>query len=366
MKSFQSTSRVDIDDLLSLITRRTMTSSSMVWPFSDFTPFLADLLRMLYEPGARLLAAGHVEPQIEMAAHRAEIELMEIIGPSPFAGTVDHILESVGSPTDIIYVANPNRVTGANYSAADLQKMAEAVPEGAVIVDEYFHEFFGITGVPLLDGCPNMIVMRSFAAPYGIRSSDSGYVLANPRMIAHIREIAPDTALTTTLRKTILTCLINDEAQAMRLKEVHEESLRIVNELTRLGVQCRITETDFILLRVKQPDAVATQLGKVKLTVDCLDQYPALAGYLRYRIQSPLSNDKLITAFKSMSPEMYRMKSIDKRTMTMRLKAHGQQEPSRPTTTPGIDTTKTASRPKRHLFEIDDEPESEKTLNESN
>ena len=327
MKSFEGMSHVDLDDLVALIARKTMTGRSSVWPFTDYTEFLTNLLRMFYKTGARMQSAGHVAPRVEIAANRAEIELVESIGPSPFSGSLQSLLETVSSPNDIIYVANPNRVTGANYSLADLQRMAETVPGGAVLIDEYYYDFFGISGAPLLESFPNIVLLRSFAASFGIRSSDAGYVLANPRTVSAIRESIPDTGFSTTIRKTILMTLVNDEALNMRLREVHEESLRIANELTRLGAQCRLTATDFILLRVADPERVAAELARVKVSVDDLNNFPAMKNYLRYRIQSPLSNDKLLQAFRSMPPETFRMKSIDRRTMTMRLKAHGKSTP---------------------------------------
>jgi hypothetical protein len=43
-----------------------------------------------------------------------------------------------------------------------------------------------------------------------------------------------------------------------------------------------------------------------------------LGNYLRYRIQSPFSNDRLLEAFKRIPADYYRMKSVDRRAVTLR------------------------------------------------
>ncbi len=333
MNSLQNLTQADLSDLIALLARKTMAAPSMIRPFAAYTEFLTELLRLFYRPGARLLAAGHVMPDVEIAADRAEIDLMENIGPSPFTGDIEILLKAVTNPYDIIYVANPNKVTGANFSAADLQRMAEAVPEGALLVDEYYFEFFGISAAPLLAGDNNIVILRSFAGPFGIRSDESGYVISSSAIVTALEAAVPPRNFSLARRKAMSAALMNEEALGMLVREVHDESLRLATELNRLGVQCRLTATDFVLLRVNDPVAVGNELTRAKISVDNLDGFPAMQHYLRYRIQSPLSNDNLIGAFGRMDPTLFRMKSIDRRAITMRLKTH-REEPVPTTTTP--------------------------------
>ncbi len=335
MNTLQTLATADMSDLIAMLARKTMATRSMIRPFGNYTEFLTDLLQLFYRPGARLLSAGHVEPDVEIAADRAETELMENIGGSPFSGDTGIVRKAVTQPYDLIYVANPNRVTGANYSAADLQKLADLVPQGALIVDEYYYDFFGITAAPLLAGDSNIVILRSLAGPFGIRSDESGYAIAKSAIVTAIEAATPSTTFSLAQRKTMAAALANEEALGKLVREIHDESLRLATELNRLGVQCRLTATDFILLRVNDPVAVGNELTRAKLGVDNLDGYPAMKNYLRYRIQSPLSNTRLIGAFARLDPEIYRMKGLDRRPITMRLKAH-KAEPAK--STPSTET----------------------------
>jgi histidinol-phosphate/aromatic aminotransferase/cobyric acid decarboxylase-like protein len=318
MTSSNTTTSVGTEDLTTLVARKIMVTRSTILLFVDFTVFMAALLKTFYKPGSRLVAGGHVTPEIDLAANRAEIELIESLGPSSFSSDPDSILKVIKSPRDLIYIANPNRLTGANFSLSDLEMLARAIPQGTLFIDEHYFDYFGISGFPLLDLLTNVVILRSFTASFGISSSEAGFILANPETINVIKDHCLVKPIPSTVRKTISTALSNKEVLSSHIHQVHEESLRLATALSRLKVQCRITAADFFLMRVADPKSVGKFLARYKAPVDNLDSYPQLENYLRYRIQSPLSNDRLIEAFKKMPADYYRMKSIDRRGVTLR------------------------------------------------
>jgi len=307
-----------VDELKTLVARKVMTTKRTILPFADFTGFMTDVFKTFYKSGCCLVGAGHVTPEIEIAADRAEIELVEALGTSPFASDVASVLAAVKSPHDLIYISNPNRITGANYSLTDLEKLARAIPQGIIFVDEYYFDYYGITGFPLLDILTNVVIIRSFTAAYGITSSDTGYVLANPSMIDLIKHSCQGRPLSSTTSNTILSTLVNEEAVTLRLREIHEESLRLAKALSLLAIQCWITTADFILLRVANPKNVGNYLARCKTPVENLDGYPQLKHYLRYRVQSVSANEGFIEAFKKMPADYYRLESTDRRAVTIR------------------------------------------------
>jgi hypothetical protein len=94
--------------------------------------------------------------------------------------------------------------------------------------------------------------------------------------------------------------------------------------LTRQGVQNRITATDFLLMRVADPARVGNFLAKHGTPIENLRGYPGLDNYVRYVIQSPLSNDRLLNAFQRMPADYYKMDDIDKRGVMLRRSAEKQ------------------------------------------
>jgi len=318
-----------IEDLTALVAGKVMTPRATVLLFADLTIFMEELLRTFYKPGSRLVAGGHVTPEIELAANRAEVELEETLGVSSFSSNPESVLAALRSPHDLIYLANPNRVTGASFGVCDLQELARAIPQGTLFIDEYYYDHLGVTGFPLLDLLTNVVILRSLTAPFGISSCDAGFALASSDTISLIKHSVPARPLSSTACKSISVALSDNEALSLRLREIHEESLRLATALNHLRVQCRITATDFLLLRVADPTSVGNFLARYRIPVDNLAGYPQLENYLRYRIQPGDYNDRLIDAFKRMPERFCLMKSIDRRAVTMRRPA-GNSSPRNP------------------------------------
>ena len=307
------TDSISLDGLTARVASEITADKAMIVPYADFTDFLADLLSLCYHPVSRLISAGQVEPEVEQAADRAEASLVEQMGVSPFAGDIESVLAEVTSPHDVIYVANPSRITGANFSVAELEAMARAVPRGMLIVDEYYFDYYGISALPLLEILTNVVILRSFTASFSINSADAGYAVSNPSTIERLKHAHQGKRISLTIQKTMLATLTNADAMSNRLREVHDESLRLATALNKLGVQCRICATDFLLIRVADPKSTGNHLASFNMPIDNLDGYPQMKNYIRYRIQSYNSNDRLIKAFSRMPEEYYRMTKSDLR-----------------------------------------------------
>ncbi len=313
MKAHLPTDITPQDQLTAMIARKQVTARSTILPFADNVDLLCDLFSALGCPASRLVAAGHVTPEVAQAADRARIELEEQLTPSPFGGDPKVVKQAVSTPRDIIYLANPNRITGATYSLSEMEGMASAVPEGALVVDEHYFDYFGVTAFPITDMHSNVFCLRSFTAAFSINSADSGFVLGSSSGIEKIAQVHRGYVFSRTLGRTVEAVLANDEAVALRLREVHDESLRITEALDACDLPCRLSPTDFVLMRVADPREFGNALARDKIEIENLDGYPQMKYYVRYRIESPLNNDRLIRSIERMNPEHYQMKTRDGR-----------------------------------------------------
>jgi histidinol-phosphate/aromatic aminotransferase/cobyric acid decarboxylase-like protein len=324
MNRIATVARGSMDDLLERLGTRLGVDSSTVVPFTDHTDLLTSLLKFVADNQTRVLVAGHASPDIAIAADRADLEAVEVRGVSPFVSHPEDIVEAVDSTRNIIYLANPNWVTGSNYSLPHLDLIARSVGDGCLIIDERYFDYYGITGLPLLDRHDHVVVIRSLTAGFGIGSDQSGCIAGSPSFVNSFKESFEWSRLSTTLYRLLNVSLDSDRAAARRLIELHDEALRIATALTELGVQNRITATDFLLLRVADPIRVGNNLAGFGCPVENLEGYPDLENYVRYRIQSPLSNDNFLTAFRRMPKDYYHMKDIDRRAVMF----HRPQEAS--------------------------------------
>lgn len=320
-------SKNQLEDLSRQLGNQLQIEASMVLPFVDFTDMLTGLLEHVGQDADSLVAVGHVTAEVEMAADRAGLTVREQLGPSPFIGRAEDAAPAIRTGQEIVYLANPNRATGADYALKDLETIARSVKDGTLIVDEKYFDFYGISALPLMKKNANVVIVRSLTAGFGIRSDESGFLVGSRGLIGGFKGVFQWTGISTTLYKIIVTTLANEDARRRRLSTVHQESFRLTTQLTRQGVQNRITAGDFMLLRVADPTRVGNFLARHGTPIENLAGYPGLENYVRYVIQSPLSNDRLLTAFAKMPAEYYRMNNIDKRAVMFRRPTESREKP---------------------------------------
>jgi len=304
-----------LDEFMERLARKFDVESSNLLPFTDYVEMMTALLEHVARGKKQLLIAGPASPDLDIAAERAGLEAIEVLGVSPFVNHPEDILQAAEGSDAVIYLANPNRVTGSNYSLHHVSSIAQNLPNSPLILDEKYFDYYGISGLPLLERFSNIVIIRSLTAGFSITSDESGCLIGSAGLVAGFRNFYQWSRITSTMLRLLSTSLSNDATASLRLAQVHEEAFRLTNELHKTGVQNRITSADFLLLRVADPQRVADFLASYGVVVDNLESYPDLQKYLRYRIQSPSSNDNLLAAFGRMPAEYYRMADIDKRAV---------------------------------------------------
>jgi histidinol-phosphate aminotransferase len=82
----------------------------------------------------------------------------------PLAG----LLAAITPKTRAILLANPNNPTGTSVGVGSIIRVLESAPRAAVLIDEAYFEFYGVTALRLLDQHPNLFVSRTFSKAFGM------------------------------------------------------------------------------------------------------------------------------------------------------------------------------------------------------
>ena len=307
-----------IEKLKTRISHKEQVSYDRILPFTDYTEFLTDLLREADSGHSRLYVGGLATVETELAANRAGLTLNEITGATPFSGNPERIVRELNNPDDIIFLANPNRLTGANFGMADLELLAQSVPAGLLIIDEHYFDFYGITGVKLCEKYNNIAIIRSLTGAFGINSDQSGFVITSPEWIERLHKFHNWDKISFTLYKILITSLSSSEVLSVRLKYLHDESLRILKQLNKLKIQSRLSATDFIMIRVANPAQVMKFLASHKVEVTPFENYTGLENYISYRLQSQLNNDNFLQAIQRMPRAYYQMDTKSRQTLRLK------------------------------------------------
>lgn len=99
------------------------------------------------------------------------------------------VISLTSSKTRLIVICNPNNPSGTAVSREDIERVLQAAPDAAVLVDECYYEYFGESVVDLCDSYPNLVVARTFSKTWGLSSLRLGFLITNKENIDQLLKI---------------------------------------------------------------------------------------------------------------------------------------------------------------------------------
>jgi histidinol-phosphate aminotransferase len=142
------------------------------------------------EAGNEVVIATPTFSMYEVYAGATGAETIAIQAERDFQFPIGRVLAAITPATRMIAVATPNNPTGQVVSAADIERLAQAAPDAAVLVDEAYHEFHGESALPLIAQHANVFVTRTFSKAYGLAGLRVGVVVGNAEQIRMVRRVA--------------------------------------------------------------------------------------------------------------------------------------------------------------------------------
>jgi histidinol-phosphate aminotransferase/imidazoleglycerol-phosphate dehydratase/histidinol-phosphatase len=205
----------------------------------------------------------------------------------------------------IVFICSPNNPTGTEIDAAEVLKVADALPDTLVLVDEAYLEFS--TTRSLVDEAvrrSNLLVLKTLSKAFGLAGARVGGLVGPAETLDVIARALPPYPLPTLSINAAL------EALQPSRRAVHEERIaQILAERTRLApllasspIVGRVHEGggNFLFLEVEAPEALARRLAKLGIKVRFRPN--AAPGGVRLTIGSLEENDAALAAFEVAQP----------------------------------------------------------------
>lgn len=157
------------------------------------------------------------------------------------------VLAALKKKPRVLFIANPNNPTGTVISRSAIRKILQAATHTAVVIDEAYWEFCGVTVVPWIRKYPNLFIVRTFSKAAALAGLRIGAVIACADSLSYIRRAGSPFPVNT-------LALVAAEAAICDLPVMHRyvrETQRVREwfsvELKKLGVKVFPSGGNFVL-----------------------------------------------------------------------------------------------------------------------
>ncbi|MCH7946293.1 MAG: aminotransferase class I/II-fold pyridoxal phosphate-dependent enzyme [candidate division Zixibacteria bacterium] len=257
--------------------------------FEDSSLFIEELLKQYSVSNSRLLALSPCRAEIVMAADRADIDIVQLLAED-FTDKV--------SETDIIFLENPNRSNGSNFSLTELKSLLARIPDGLLLIDEYYFDFLRISAAPLLKELNNIVVLRYFNDWLGASTKDRGYALVSSFILkSKSKNFSSQFYNSSMSRISARICYEQFGRSRQRnnqLREIQTRCLQLAREITDIGLMCRLTAADFLIVAVDSAEIAAELQKQNQLNLETIHNQNRLTNLLRCRVTLTEADDELI------------------------------------------------------------------------
>ncbi len=210
------------------------------------------------------------------------------------------ISRSEESGAGVLIVNTPNNPTGSVLKKEGLRRILEEF-SGHVLLDEAYFEFWGQSGLELLQQYPRLIITRTFSKAMGMASLRVGYLLAHEDLVEQISKAK----LPYNINQFSLTAaeVAVQHADRFRsaIEQVLKERKRLGEELSRIdGIKIYPSEANFFLIEVPlEPATVFEALYRQGILIRDVSSYPMLSQCLRISVGTREENDRLLSALRA-------------------------------------------------------------------
>lgn len=161
----------------------------------------------------------------------------------------EELLDAIRPTTRAVLVANPNNPTGTGISIAQVEAILQRATGAAVLIDEAYYEFCGVTALPLLARYPNLFVSRTFSKVYGMAAMRLGCLFSQAANVAYLHKAQSPYSVNTLAAVAALGAIRDEEYVGRYVEEVLAARDEIYRRFERMGIEYVPSQANFVLFR---------------------------------------------------------------------------------------------------------------------
>jgi histidinol-phosphate aminotransferase len=207
---------------------------------------------------------------------------------------LEELLEAIRPETRALLISNPNNPTGTAINFESIEQILKHAVGAAVLIDEAYFEFFGITALPFVGEYPNLFVSRTFSKVYGMATMRLGCLFSDAKNIASMHKAQSPYSVNTLAALAARVAVRDTEYIANYVAEVLAARDLLYAALEKLGISFYRSEGNFVLVRLgDRATEVRDELRAAGVLVR--DRSYELAGCVRVTIGTREQTRLLLT-----------------------------------------------------------------------
>ena len=160
---------------------------------------------------------------------------------------LDGVLQSLSSKPRVLFVCNPNNPTGTLLQKEIIETILKAATHTAVVLDEAYAEFSGLTVIPWINQYPQLFVARTFSKAAGLAGLRLGAVIACAESLAILRRAEAPFPVNVAALAAAEAAVADPKTMKLYVKNILRTRAWFEKELHKLNVRTWPSAGNFLL-----------------------------------------------------------------------------------------------------------------------
>jgi histidinol-phosphate aminotransferase len=257
------------------------------------------------EAGDEVIVAVPTFSMYEIYAAATGARVITVQSKEDFAFPTAEVLARITSRTRLVAVANPNNPTGSAASREDLLKIAAAAPDAALLVDEAYFDFYGLSVMDAVSATPNLFVARTFSKAYGLAGLRIGVLVGAAEQMKMVRRVSSPYNVNGVALACLPAALADRDYIKSYVAEVRQGRDRLEKELAALGVRYWPSQANFVLALIgAESGRFVRAMRERGILVRDRSSDPGCQGCVRVTLGSGEQTDRLIAALRAVVADL--------------------------------------------------------------
>ena len=208
---------------------------------------------------------------------------------------LEELLDTITPSTRAVILANPNNPTGTAVQIPGIERILKRARKAAVLIDEAYYEFCGITALPLIERASNLFVSRTFSKVYGMAAMRLGCLFSHPANVQFLHKAQSPYSVNTVAALAVQEAVRDREYIESYVTEVLAARKLLCVGLERMDIPYVPSSANFVLANIgKRAIEIRDKLRDRDILVR--DRSYEVPGHVRMTVGTLEQTERLIEA----------------------------------------------------------------------